>query len=112
MKQISSAESGAALPNVTPGNDSFIKSLNTLKSLLPSDPIEFYQNGLHLTSKTVPRTAIPLYRRGLGIIARGIIRSTPEDDTYYLLLLLYDAMILAPFDHQKRSYTDTIRERL
>ena len=109
---IIATEPGDELPNVAPGNESFAQSLNVLKSLLPSDPIAFYQNGFHLTSKIIPRTVIHLYRRGLGIIARGIIRSTPEDDTYYLLLLLYDAMILAPFDHQKQSFAETIRERV
>jgi hypothetical protein len=54
-------------PNVAPGNEMFVKSLGTLKELLPQDPVAFYQNGFHLTSQIIPRTVIHLYRRGVGI---------------------------------------------
>jgi len=86
-----------SLPDVSPCNETFLRSVASLKSRLPLDPITFYENGFLLTSRSVPRSSIPLYRRCLGQVAKGFA-ANPDDENFGLLFLIFDALILAPFD--------------
>ena len=95
--------------DVTFMNAKFKSSLATLDQRLPTNTTQFFQTGLLLCPQKVPKRALPLYRQGLETVSRLLLAETPPA-SHWKLLLLYDALILAPYQSSK-SFADVIRSR-
>ena len=91
-------------------NTAFMQSLDTLDSILPPDSPSFYKNGFQISRSKVPRPALYAYRKGLDTIARAIIADS-LNPKHWKLLLLYDALVLAP-PTEPITFADSIRQRV
>ncbi len=101
----------APCPDVSPGNTNFAASLASLEARIGNDAKSFFGAGFRIAAQAIPRSVVPLYRRGLSLLAREIAAQPDSAPLWHLLLHLYDGLILGPFP-KSQTFGETIRMRM
>ena len=97
-------------PDTSFGNALFMRGLESFRAKAPDDPILFYGNGFHLSRRKVPRRVLPIYREALLFVV-SLLERDPNDEGLWKLILMFDALILAP-EGPSESFRDAIKRRI
>jgi hypothetical protein len=84
-----------------------IQKLSAFFQTFPANPIDLFDTGFRISSRSVPKEALFDYRRGLNAVAR-LITDNPDNCEAWALFFLYDALTLSP----ARSFARAIRRRV
>jgi len=78
-------------------NAHFLASLGVFSDAMPDLPVEFFQTGVRLMRKEVPKVSRLIYREALLGVAE-LVEAQPDNVAVWKLLLIFDGLILAPTD--------------
>ena len=98
------------LPDFSIQRDLWLARARSFTDSLPPGGFDLFKAGIRLAGPKVPRAALPIYRRGLGLLAKALT-ANPSDDALWKLLLLYDGLTLGPYA-KPESFADAIRRRV
>ena len=87
-----------------------MRGLESFRAKAPDDPILFYGNGFHLSRRKVPRRVLPIYMEALLFVV-SLLERDPNDEGLWKLILMFDALILAP-EGPSESFRDAIKRRI
>ena len=109
VKESAADQNKDVSPNTSFAKAKFLTSLEQLDNLLPSDAMDFFKTGFRVASPKIPKAAKLIYRRGLWMVARTI-KQDPSNSAAWKLLLLYDGLVLAPYE-KPETFTSSIIRR-